>query len=336
MRRLRSIALAGGALAAVVAAGCSVNWLQNLSGTEQQVAFPHKPHLAASLECADCHEVDAKSGGYAAPASDTCETCHTKIDAEKPDSRKASRFYVDGKVAAAGIASVPSEVKFDHKTHLAKGLTCASCHGDLAQSESLGAEQRPTMENCTSCHAARGASNECETCHREIRVDREPPSHDAQFLRTHGKDLVGHPSAQQSCERCHASSSCTSCHQTQMPPSHTNQFRRRSHGLLASFDRRECATCHQTDFCSRCHQQEMPSSHTGSWGVPKDRHCLFCHEPVTSESSCSVCHKSTPSHRFAPPKPATHTPGMNCRQCHGLTAPLRHVDNREDCNDCHH
>jgi hypothetical protein len=26
---------------------------------------------------------------------------------------------------------------------------------------------------------------------------------------------------------------------------------------------------------------------------------------------------------------------MNCRQCHGMTAPLPHVDKGDDCNACH-
>jgi hypothetical protein len=33
--------------------------------------------------------------------------------------------------------------------------------------------------------------------------------------------------------------------------------------------------------------------------------------------------------------PPGHTPGMNCRQCHGLTAPLPHADNGSECARCH-
>jgi hypothetical protein len=64
-------------------------------------------------------------------------------------------------------------------------------------------------------------------------------------------------------------------------------------------------------------------------------HCLTCHEQL-SESACSVCHKGTPDHRLAAPKPANHTAGLNCRQCHGHGQPLPHVDNGTDCNSCHH
>jgi hypothetical protein len=42
-----------------------------------------------------------------------------------------------------------------------------------------------------------------------------------------------------------------------------------------------------------------------------------------------------PSHSTAAPQPPSHSPGMNCRQCHGISAPLPHVTKGEDCNICH-
>ena len=48
-----------------------------------------------------------------------------------------------------------------------------------------------------------------------------------------------------------------------------------------------------------------------------------------------VCHKDTRSHALAAPKPAWHTPAMNCRQCHGVSQPLPHVDKGDNCNLCH-
>jgi hypothetical protein len=51
--------------------------------------------------------------------------------------------------------------------------------------------------------------------------------------------------------------------------------------------------------------------------------------------SCFVCHKGTPSHLMAAPKPPNHSPAMDCRSCHGLSEPLPHFDNGDDCNTCH-
>lgn len=330
LRSLLTLALPVAVAAAIVGAGCSVGWLQDLAGSEPRVAFPHRPHLAEDLECTTCHRLNKETGEYGRTSPKTCEKCH------EDEAQKFAPFYEDKKPRGPFHVTLSPEIVFDHRTHLGHDVKCEDCHRDLKTSDSLGSELAPSMQGCIDCHAARGAKTDCETCHREIRADRKPPSHDEHFLRTHGTDLAGHDRAQQPCFVCHTQASCNGCHLQSMPASHNNQFRRRGHGLFASTDRESCQTCHQTDFCVRCHSNTMPSSHTGSFGSPRDRHCLVCHQPVGSEPSCAVCHASTPSHSQARPKPPGHTPGMNCRQCHGLTAPLPHVDNGDNCNDCHH
>jgi hypothetical protein len=111
-------------------------------------------------------------------------------------------------------------------------------------------------------------------------------------------------------------------------------WRLRSHGVVASMDRDNCATCHTPDSCERCHAESVPLSHRGSFGAPMDTHCLSCHVPLKNES-CFVCHKNTNSHLDASPKPADHSPALDCRSCHGVTESLPHVDNGDDCNVCH-
>ena len=67
--------------------------------------------------------------------------------------------------------------------------------------------------------------------------------------------------------------------------------------------------------------------------------CNACHGggATFKEFDCATCHRDTPSHALETTLPAGHTPGMNCRQCHGpgLSQPFPHVDNGDDCNDCH-
>jgi hypothetical protein len=100
-------------------------------------------------------------------------------------------------------------------------------------------------------------------------------------------------------------------------------------------DRESCAVCHQRDFCDRCHASTEPMNHVGAFGGTLSTHCLGCHFPLSAEEGCGVCHKATPSHLLAAPKPPDHVPGMNCLQCHGIQQPLPHVDKGDDCNTCH-
>ncbi|MBI1849556.1 MAG: cytochrome c3 family protein [Planctomycetes bacterium] len=329
VRRLWPVALC----VALLGMGCAVG-LWNRTEGGRRIDFSHAAHLKQSLECADCHAVDSKTGQPSRSLLDTCQTCHEGRDKQKPEAERVTRFYVDGKAAGPFFTPLPSETIFDHRAHVGYKTACTDCHGDVAHSESVGPEVKVTMATCTTCHEARAAKSTCDTCHREIRQDQKPPSHDTQFMRTHGLDL--HGVEQRQCALCHTEASCQGCHQQMQPANHTNQFRRRGHGLVASMDRRECQTCHQSDFCVRCHQDTRPTDHTASWGGTRSRHCLSCHIPVSSEPRCSVCHNGTPSHALATPKPPNHAPGLNCRQCHGISAPLPHVDNGGDCNACHH
>jgi hypothetical protein len=135
------------------------------------------------------------------------------------------------------------------------------------------------------------------------------------------------------CSMCHKTDAYTSCHQTQPPADRNNFWRIKAHGLAAGIDRSRCQTCQTTDSCVRCHQSTAPLSHLAGWNAPRDSHCAGCHVPLSRSESCAVCHRSTPGHDLAPPKPAWHTPAMLCRTCHAAT--LKHPDNGDTCNACH-
>ena len=121
-----------------------------------------------------------------------------------------------------------------------------------------------------------------------------------------------------------------------MPKAITNKIVecRTPSGLTARMDRETCSVCHRTDSCNECHRETRPQNHTAAWGSTQNRHCLSCH--VSSpDNGCFVCHQGAPSHALAAPQPADHAPGMNCRQCHGISAPLPHVVGTQDCATCH-
>ena len=92
------------------------------------------------------------------------------------------------------------------------------------------------------------------------------------------------------CLTCHERSDCSSCHNTRPPRDHTNFWRTRGHGLMASGDRDRCITCHKQDYCVRCHNETAPRTHVGNW---RQRHCTSCHYasfPVPADG-CGVCHR---------------------------------------------
>lgn len=180
----------------------------------------------------------------------------------------------------------------------------------------------------------------CIDCHDDIKSPKvKPLNHDISWIHEHG-DLAQQKfgfKTGNTCYLCHAEAQCTSCHQQEMPRSHTEYWKQRGHGAFVGIDRSSCMTCHKSvDFCERCHSSTTPISHNAAWGAAANRHCFGCHFPLASAGAqeCAVCHTGTPSHDATPAMPdnALHFLGADCRDCH---RPLRHPDNGMACTACH-
>jgi hypothetical protein len=323
-------------LAATLAAAAGCVLFSEQPAADLPPAFNHAVHVQASVECADCHAGAESSDEPGMPTQAQCKLCHQGIDAGKPPEKQASVLFVEGGIRTSHVSQLGPEVVFSHASHVGRGQECGSCHKAIEQSTRIDAGVRVDMDACTACHASKGAKNDCATCHREIRATTAPESHAQAWTKLHGQ-AVRWPGGEMAdrCSLCHTESKCTTCHMEQAPESHNNFWRIKGHGVAAEMDRQGCAVCHRSDSCQRCHADTPPLSHTGSFGAPLDTHCASCHFPL-SDNGCIVCHKGTPSHALATPLPASHNPGMNCRQCHGVTQPLPHVDNGSSCTMCHH
>jgi hypothetical protein len=333
-RRRRSLAIALHALPLVLL-GASCALLHSL-GSTKHYAFSHAVHvLGEKQECTSCHESFAVSDDPGMPSLDTCSTCHDSIDAKKDAEHKVASLFEGDRFRAARASHFGAEPIFSHKRHVKAKIACAACHSEIESNEEVDASVAVPMAKCSACHAERAIADDCATCHRDVRPTWAPPSHAHDWTKLHGRRVLAQSAATaDDCRTCHEQSTCESCHKERAPDSHDAFFRGKGHGLEASMDRASCAVCHTEDSCSSCHANTPPSSHTGAFEGRRATHCLACHLPLKSEG-CFTCHKSTPGHSKGAPKPRWHTPAMNCRQCHGYSAPLPHVDKGDDCNACH-
>lgn len=310
----------------------------------------HESHIAKGLECADCHFKDAAKGEPFDPKPITykvCSECHDEEDAPLPDDKKVkNRFFTAAGAAKWTTAIKPydDEILFRHGPHVKAGsASCATCHGEM-KGEDRFVGLRFSMGACMSCHQQKGARNSCDACHRDIRTDARPPSHEKLWKEVHGQlARSDREKAEQHCDLCHDDQAfCDRCHRDEAPRSHNQLWRLKSHGVMAAMDRKSCQTCHQTDYCIRCHESTPPSSHRGRWGPLPSTHCTECHFPIRREESCRVCHFEEPKHETATDQPASHVPGMDCRLCHtpagsgpGGAPRLPHFDNGTECAFCH-
>ncbi len=330
------IALAGGL--AVVGNSCSIFQAIFPPAAPQRRPFNHEAHTVRGISCADCHEGAEKEARAGMPSKAFCMNCHEDLDKEKdkPAEKKVAWFEDEkGELRWADYGRQKDEIKFSHGAHAGKAA-CSSCHGAMDKDTGLLPHGPQRMSACVACHQEKApAKLDCVACHTSLDRTRPPENHSQLWAKRHGTCARegAELATANNCSLCHQPNACTTCHQTVLPEDHNNFWRLKAHGVASGLDRSRCQTCHATDFCTSCHQVSAPLSHTAGWNAPRDGHCTSCHLPIQSSGSCAVCHRDTPGHALAPPKPSWHTPTMVCRSCHGSS--LKHPDNGDNCNACH-
>lgn len=179
---------------------------------EQPIAFSHRLHAGdLGLDCLFCH-TGAERGRHAGiPAASVCMKCHEQVSAgwtavlqeretavgEQREPRRVisselAKLYdslaLDDQLRAlpdgeprdipwVRVHNLADFVHFDHSVHVARGISCQSCHGPVQSMERVRQHSSFSMGTCMSCHrtsapqrdgpnAWRGhASTDCVTCH---------------------------------------------------------------------------------------------------------------------------------------------------------------------------
>lgn len=133
----------------------------------QPVAFSHKQHHAAKLQCADCHTTASTADQAGWPTTARCMACHRAIKADSPEVLKLAGYHQNKqKVPWARVYRVRDFVFFSHANHLKAGEDCADCHGPVETRDVLRKEVSTNMAACMQCHRARKASTDCSLCHQ--------------------------------------------------------------------------------------------------------------------------------------------------------------------------
>lgn len=134
---------------------------------EQPIPFNHKKHVTQlKIDCQYCHAKVDEGRHATIPAMNICLNCHKVV---KPDSPHIQKMK---ELAAAGqsfewvkIHDMPDFVFFNHRPHIAKGVDCAKCHGDVANMTRVRQVEQLNMGFCIECHRQNGAPTSCDVCH---------------------------------------------------------------------------------------------------------------------------------------------------------------------------
>ena len=121
---------------------------------DQPVEFDHRHHVRdAGIQCLYCHSA-AERGPYAGvPATVVCMGCHAQVWDNSPLLEVVRRSYFSGRpINWKRVHQVPDFVYFNHSVHIARGLPCERCHGDVSTMPRVVQVQPLTMGWCLDCH----------------------------------------------------------------------------------------------------------------------------------------------------------------------------------------
>ncbi len=121
---------------------------------DQPAPFSHRHHVSGlGVDCRFCHSSVEASAEAGMPPTHTCMTCHSQIWTNAAVLEPVRRSLGDEKpLAWRRITNLPDYVYFNHSIHLAKGVGCANCHGDVAQMPLTFKAKSLTMEFRLDCH----------------------------------------------------------------------------------------------------------------------------------------------------------------------------------------
>jgi hypothetical protein len=121
---------------------------------EQPVPFSHEHHVSGlGIDCRYCHTGVETASFAGVPSTQTCMTCHSQVWTEAPLLAPVRESLITNEPIRWNRANrVPDYVYFNHSVHVAKGVSCVSCHGRVDQMPLVSKAHTLYMRWCLECH----------------------------------------------------------------------------------------------------------------------------------------------------------------------------------------
>ena len=141
---------------------------------KQPIEFPHRLHVGLGVQCLFCHPGALRGASPGIPTQTKCWGCHQQITVRGTELPKLARFVENNQsIPWVPVAQVPDFVHFNHRPHIAGGLNCETCHGDLSKATVYENPQLMNMGWCLKCHRQKAKDvpalltklTDCGTCH---------------------------------------------------------------------------------------------------------------------------------------------------------------------------
>lgn len=167
----------------------------------QPVPFSHEHHVAQlGIDCRYCHTSVEKSAFAGMPSTQTCMSCHSQIWTNAAMLAPVRESYETGQsIAWTRVNALPEFVYFNHSIHIAKGIGCTTCHGQIDKMALTWRATTLQMTWCLDCH--RHPEEYVRPKNEVFNVDYSPPPNQLEL----GRELVRKYKIMSltSCETCH-------------------------------------------------------------------------------------------------------------------------------------
>jgi hypothetical protein len=140
----------------------------------QPIQFQHIKHVSMGVECLYCHPGALRGISPGLPTETKCFGCHQQVAKTSPELDKLVAYVKENKaISWVPVFILPDFVYYSHRPHIAAGLNCENCHGEIGQ-ETVAKPQNMNMGWCLNCHRTRFKDNpvmltkltDCVTCHK--------------------------------------------------------------------------------------------------------------------------------------------------------------------------
>ena len=121
---------------------------------DQPVPFSHAHHVGGlGIDCRYCHTAVETSPVASIPPTHICMTCHSELYTQTEMLAPVRKSLAENRpIHWNKVNRLPDYVYFDHSIHIAKGVGCTTCHGDVASMPLMRQAAPLTMGWCLDCH----------------------------------------------------------------------------------------------------------------------------------------------------------------------------------------
>ena len=134
---------------------------------KQPIPFSHRIHAGTKeLSCFFCHPNASNSLHAGLPPMEKCLLCHDVIASKFEPIARIRRYKdKDESIPWVRVVKLPDYVHFPHEMHIAGGIDCGECHGNVKAMDRMHLDHNLDMNHCVSCHKLRNVSRDCAACH---------------------------------------------------------------------------------------------------------------------------------------------------------------------------